>query len=86
MAPATVRAKLIVVNIVGTMTTTAIRADCLHLAECASVTVVAGNIDMSAIQLELGLQVVIENPQFPSDRVVAGIATAGKVAAMWIVL
>ena len=86
MTPATVSAKLVVVNIVGTMTTTAIHADCLHLAEWAAVTVDAGSIDMSASQLELGLLVMIENPLFPCDRVVAGIATPGKVAAMWVVL
>ena len=86
MTPATVSAKLVVVKIIRTMTTTAISADRFHLAECASVTVIAGNSDMSAVQLELSLQVVIEYPQFPGDRVVAGIALPGEVVAMRVVL
>ena len=54
------------------MTIAAGVADTLHRSQRAPVTVVAGNIYMGTIQIEARLHVVVEQPQIPRDRVVAG--------------
>ena len=58
----------------------------LHGSQRAPVTVVAGNFYMGAIQAEARLHVVIEQPQIPCDRVVAGAAFFIKAALVSIIL
>ena len=48
-------------------------------------TVVAGNIYMGAIQAEARLYVVIEQPQIPRDRVVAGATLIIEAALVSII-
>jgi hypothetical protein len=86
MASATVVTKLIIVNIIRTVAIATTSADHFHFAESDSMTVVTGNTDVSAAQFEVSLQIVVENPQIPCDRVVAGVATSSEVAAMWIII
>ncbi len=59
--------------------------DTLHGSQRAPVTVVAGNIYMGAIQAEARLHIVIEQPQIPRDRVVAGATFIIKTALVSIV-
>jgi len=43
------------------------------------VAIVTANLDMGAVKLEVGLQVVIECPHFPTNGVVAGVAAILKI-------
>jgi len=49
-------------------------------------TVITGDVNVSAVKLEIGLYVVIENPQVPGDRTVAGIALSGEIPAVRVVV
>ena len=49
-------------------------------------TVVTGNADMSAVKFEIGLYVVIENPQVPGDWIVASVALSGEIATVRVVV
>ena len=71
MAASTVRPKLGIVNIVGAMAVHAALAGFSHRRERAAVAVVAGDVDMSAIQFKVRLHIVVKQPQVPRDRVVA---------------
>lgn len=56
-----------------------------HLVEGRTVAVIAGNRYMRSFQCEVGLNIVIEHPDIPRNRVVAGIATVLKIATVRIV-
>ena len=62
MASATVATKLIIVNIIRTMATATTPVDRFHFAESASMTVIAGHTDVSAVQFEVGPQIVVKYP------------------------
>ncbi len=49
-------------------------------------TVITGDVNVSAVKREVGLYVVIENPQVPGDWVVAGIALSGEIATVRVVV
>lgn len=85
MAAATVGAEFTVVYIAGAMTIAAGIANTLHRSQRTPVTVVAGNINMGAIQTEARLRVVIEQPQVPCDRVVAGATFIIEAALVSII-
>jgi len=50
------------------------------------VAVVASNIQVSTVYGETGLGIVIEQPQVPGDRVMAGLTVALKFASVRIVI
>ena len=62
MAAAAVSTKLIIVDIICSMTTATTGANDLHPAYRVSVAVIAGNTDVSAAQFEIGLQIVVKSP------------------------
>ena len=86
MAAATVNAKLIVVDIVRAMAVTTTTVDGLHFAERASMTVIAGDIDMRTAQFEFSLNIVVKDPKIPGDRIVASVTAPGEVFTMRIVV
>lgn len=49
-------------------------------------TVIASNIQVGAVYFEIGLCVVVKQPQVPSDRVMAGLAVVRELACVRIVL
>ena len=73
MAAATVRAKFTVVDVVGTMTVGAAVANPPHRCDRTAVTIIASDTQVGAVNLETGLCIVIEQPQVPGDRVMAGL-------------
>jgi hypothetical protein len=86
VAAATVNAKLIVVNIVCAMAVTTTAVNSLHLAEGASMTVIAGDIDVRTAQFEFSLNIVVKDPKIPGDRIVASVTAPGEVVTMRIVV
>ena len=86
MATAAIGAEFPVVGIVCPMAVSATATDGCHVFERAAMTGVACNIDMCAVERKVGLQIVIESPDVPADRVVAGLAAVLEVATMRIVL
>jgi hypothetical protein len=86
MTAATVWAEFTVVIIVGAMTATAAVACLLHRRQRTAMTVITGDINMSTVDHEVRLRVVIKQPQVPGDRVMAGLAVVLKLAGMRIVL
>jgi len=73
MAAAAVRAEFAIVIVIGAMTGAAAVPCSLHRCQRTAMTVIAGNIDVRAVYLEIGLSVVIEQPQVPGNRVVTGL-------------
>ena len=62
MAASAIGTKFIVVNIIWAMATAATSTNGLHLVESTSMAVITGDADVSAAQLEVGLQIVVEGP------------------------
>lgn len=73
MATAAVRAEFAIVIVIGAMTATAAIPCFLHRCQRTAMAVIAGNIDVRAVYSEIGLSVVIEQPQIPGNRVVTGL-------------
>ena len=73
MAAAAVRSEFSVVYIIGSVAIGAAIAGFLHRCQRGTVAVVTGNVDVSSIEFEACLSIVIEKPQVPGDRVVAGL-------------
>jgi hypothetical protein len=71
MATTAIGAKLAVMNIVCTVTIRASFANSLHRTQGLAMTIATRDIRMSAIKKKTGLNVVIEHPEIPRDRVVA---------------
>lgn len=86
MATTTVGTEFAVMDVVGTMTVPATVADGFHIVERYSVAVVASDIDVSPIERKRSLRVMIEGPDAPGYRVVAGIAAIRKVAVMRVII
>gem|GEM_PF-5744091 len=86
MAAATVGAKLTIVQITCAMAVATTRSGRLHFLQRASVTVVTRHINVRAFQSETGLQLVVEGPLIPADRVVAGSTLIVEIAAMRILI
>jgi hypothetical protein len=74
VAATTVRAELTIVDIIGTMAICTAFAGFPHRRERAAMTVIAGNIQVGAVENEFCLYVVIKQPQVPRNRVVTGFA------------
>ena len=85
VAPATVVAELSVMHIISPVTVTAAVAELLLHRERPPVAVFAGHHRMCAIEHKVSLQVVIELPLQPVDRVVAAGAARIKATVMTVV-
>lgn len=86
MAAAAVGAEFTVVYVVGAMTVTATSVDGFDFCKRHTVTVVATDLDVSAVQREVGLQVVIKGPDFPRDGVMAGITAVTHIAFVRVIV
>jgi len=85
VAAATIRAKFTVMNIIGAMAAAAASIDRFDPVERGSVARIAGNFGVSAFKRKIGLYVVIERPDVPGDRVMAGVAAVIEIAPMRVV-
>lgn len=85
MAATTIGTEFTVVNVVCAVTVNATAPDFLHPLQRASVTVSTADINVSAIQEEFRLYVVIEQPQIPGDRVMAGVAIVFEATVVIVV-
>lgn len=85
MATTTVRTEFAVVNIIGQVTVRATIAGLAHRGKRAAMAAFACNASVRAVQLEVGLRIVIEQPQVPGDRVVTRLAVAFKNTFMVVV-
>lgn len=86
MTATAIESEFTIVYVVGAMATSATAIDRRYFIQWDSVTVLAQNAHMSALEREFGLQVMIESPDIPVNRVVARIATIMKIAAMRVVV
>lgn len=86
MAAAAVGAEFSVVHIVRAMAIPAATADVFHLFQRHAVTVITAHTDMRADEREGGLHTMIESPQVPGDRVMAGIAAVLEVASVLVIV
>ena len=82
MAAAAVRAEFAIVDVVCAMTATAAVPGPLHRCQRTAMTVIAGNVDVCAVNGEAGLRVVIKQPQIPGNRVVAGLTVLFELAVV----
>jgi len=86
VAAATVRPELSVVYIIGSMAIGTAIAGFAHRRQRATVAVVTANVDVSSIYLEACLSIVIEQPQVPGNRVVAGLAVVFEHAIVRVIV
>jgi hypothetical protein len=86
VAATAVRSELTVVNVVRAVTPTTGVTRIAHRSERASVAIVAGNVHVGAFQQEIGLRVVIEQPEIPGNRVVAVPTIVLKIAVVRVVI
>lgn len=86
MAASAVEPELAVMNIVGTMTIAAALAKACLCCERLPVAGFASHLGMSAIENEVGLQVVVELPLLPIDRIVATVAALIEPALVGIIV
>lgn len=86
MAAAAVESKFAIMDVVGTVAVSAapskLRLDTQRLPMAGF----AGEFDVSTVKDEVRLQVMVELPLLPVDRVVAPGTVLVESAAMWIVL
>ena len=74
MATTTVGSEFSVVNIVCSVTVSAVITGCAHRSQRTAMTVVAGDFHVRTLEGESRLHVVVEQPQVPCNRVVARLA------------
>ena len=86
MAAPAVGAEFTVVYVVGTMTIAATSIEGFDFYKRHTVTVVAPDLDVSAMQLEVGLQVVIKGPDFPRDGGMTGITAVTHIAFVRVIV
>jgi hypothetical protein len=72
-------------DIVGAVAGMTATINGLHFRQRASMAVITGDLDVSALQWKVGLNVVIENPDVPRDRVVACAAAIIEMPVMRII-
>jgi hypothetical protein len=85
MTAATVGAEFAVMNIIGTMAAAAASINRFDSVERGSVARIAGNFGVSAFKRKIGLYAVIERPDVPGNRVMAGVAAVIEIASMRVV-
>ena len=86
MAAAAVGSKLAIVNVVCAMTITATAVDRLYPGQGRSMAIVAANFGVCATKRKVGLQVVIERPEFPGNGVMTGVTAIAHVALVRVVV
>lgn len=86
MTTAAIRAELTIVDIVRTMTAATAAIDHLHVGQRTAVAALAAHVGVCALQRKFCLDIVVEGPEIPCDRVVAGIAVFCKSSFMAVVL
>ena len=86
MAATTIGAELAVMHVVSAMTVSAVVVDSLDLQKRAPVTLCTGDAGVSAHQREIRLNVVVERPRRPADRVMARVAALVEIAVVVVVL
>jgi hypothetical protein len=72
-------------DIVGAVAGMTAAIDGLHFRQRASMAVITGDVDVSALQWKVGLNVVIKCPDVPCNRVVACAAAIIEMPVMRIV-
>ena len=82
MATAAVRAEFAIVIVIGAMTAAAAVSRFLHRCQRTAMAVIAGNIDVRAVYSEIGLSVVVKQPQVPGNRVVTGLTVFFELAVV----
>ena len=86
MAAATVGAELAIVHVVRFMAVAAASTQSCHRFQILTMTTLAADTGVCAAQRKICLQIVVESPLVPTDRVVARGAIALKTTMVWIVL
>jgi len=86
MAAPAIRAELSVVNIIGAMTVAAAAAETRHRGQRLAMTAFAADTGVRAVQWESRLQIVIELPLQPVNRIVARGAVVLEATVVRIVL
>ena len=86
MATTTVGTEFAIMHVVGTVAVSATAVDAFHFVERYSVTVIASDVDVSPFKRKLRLRVVIERPNGPGNRIVAGIAAIQEIALMRVII
>lgn len=82
MAAAAVRAEFSIVYVISPMTVATAVACPLHRCQRTAVAVIAGDIQVGAVNNEIGLCIVVKQPEIPGDRVMAGLAVVSKLASV----
>ena len=72
-------------HIIRAVTVRTAIAGLFHRRKRTTVAVVAGYVDVGAMQLEVCLNIVIEQPQVPRDRVVTRLAVVFERAIVCVV-
>lgn len=85
MATPAIRAELSVMNIICAMTVAAAAAEARHRGKRLAMAAIAADTGVRAVQQELRLQIVIELPLQPVNRVVARGAVVLEATAVRIV-
>lgn len=85
MTSAAVRSEFSIMNIVCPVAVATTAVDSLDVVERLAVTRFAGNVNMRALEREIGLRIVIEQPDLPVDGVVTCIASRMEVAVVRII-
>lgn len=85
MAAATVRAEFTVVDVIGAMAIGTAIAGFPHRRQRTAVAALAGNIQVGSVQFEICLNIVIEQPQVPGNRVVTGLTVVLEYTVVRII-
>jgi hypothetical protein len=85
MATPAIRAELSVVNIIGAMTVAAAAAQARHRGKRLAMAAIAADTGVRAVQRESRLQIVIELPLQPVNRIVARGAVVLEATVVRIV-
>ena len=86
MASLTITAEFAVVHVVCLMAITTAGTHRPHYVDGLTVTIVARDLDMRTVETEVRLNVVIEKPDIPVDRVMAAFASAAESSLMRIII
>lgn len=86
MAATTIGAELAVMHVVSAMTVAAVVVDGLDFRKRAPVTLGTGDVGVTAHQREIRLNVVVEIPRLPADRVMARVTALVEIAIVVVVL
>jgi hypothetical protein len=86
VATAAICAKFTIVDIIRDMAVAAPAVAGFDPVERHAVTIVTTNFDVSTLQGEISVQIVIEGPDVPRNRVMAGFATIFEISFVCVVI